>query len=161
MAGTTTISGAIYQAVNFHFKVQFSFDLSATSVDIHFQSVTGLDSTMETETLKEGGENLFTHVLPLRRKFGPLVLKRGILMPGRSALTDQLKAAFQNDTFQPFQLVTIDLLDENHKSMVHWEIDNVWPLSWKIGELNAMEGAILIETMELNYNHLVYTSIQK
>jgi len=161
MAGTTTTGKTVYQTVNFLFKVQFSFDMSETSVDIHFQSVTGLDSTMETETLKEGGENLFTHVLPVRRKFGPLVLKRGILMPGKSGLTDKLKEAFQNDTFEPFKLVIIDLLDENHKSMVHWEIDNVWPLSWKIGELNAMEGAVLIETMELNYNHLVYTSIQK
>ncbi|HXB95466.1 MAG TPA: phage tail protein [Puia sp.] len=148
-----------YQTMNFHFRVQFSFDMSGTSVDIHFQSVTGMDSTLETEPLKEGGENLFTHVLPLRRKFGPLVLKRGLLMPGDSALTDQLKAAFQNDTFTPFALVTIHLLDENHQSMVHWQVDNVWPLSWKIGELNAMEGAVLIETMELNYNHLVYTKI--
>lgn len=148
-----------WQAVNFHFKVQFSFDMSDTSIDIHFQSVTGMDSTMETEPLKEGGENLFTHVLPLRRKFGPLVLKRGLLMPGDSGLTDLFKAAFQNDTFTPFATVLIELLDENHNSMVHWRVDNVWPLSWKIGELNAMEGAVLIETMELNYNHLVYTKL--
>ncbi len=148
-----------YQTVNFHFRVQFSFDLSGSSVDIHFQSVTGLDSTMETEPLKEGGENLFTHNLPVRRKFGPLVLKRGLLMPGDSTLTDQFKAAFQNDSFTPFKLVTIHLLDQNHNSMVHWQVDNVWPLSWKIGELNAMEGTVLIETMELNYNHLIYTKI--
>jgi phage tail-like protein len=155
MASTTST----WQTVNFHFKVQFSFDMSDASIDIHFQSVTGMDSTMETEPLKEGGENLFTHVLPLRRKFGPLVLKRGLLMPGDSCLTDKLKAAFQNDTFCVFSMVMIELLDENHNSMVHWRIDNVWPLSWKIGELNAMEGAVLIETMELNYNHLVYTKL--
>ena len=154
MAAATTIG--TYQTVNFHFRVQFSFDMSSTSVDIHFQSVTGMDSTLETENLNEGGENLFTHVLPLRRKFGPLVLKRGLLFPGDSKLTDQFKDVFQNDKVKPFKLVTIDLLDQDHNSLVQWRIDNVWPLSWKIGELNAMEGAVLIETMELNYNHLVF-----
>lgn len=145
-----------YQTVNFHFNVQFFFSTGEISSDIEFQSVTGMDSTMETETLKEGGENLFTHVLPVRRKFGPLVLKRGLLKPEDSALTMLLKTAFENDVFTPFPLVTINLLDETHQTMVYWQIDNVWPLSWKIADLNAMEGAVLIETMELNYNHLVY-----
>ncbi|HEV3325415.1 MAG TPA: phage tail protein [Puia sp.] len=152
-------SGTVYQTVNFHFKVQFSFDSGGNSVDVRFQSVTGLDATLETEQLKEGGENLFTHMLPVRRKFGPLVLKRGLLKPGDSTLTAFLKNAFENDVFKPIQLVTIHLLDETHQSMVHWQVDNVWPLSWKIAELNAMEGAILIETLELNYNHLLYTNI--
>jgi phage tail-like protein len=154
-----SLSGTVYQNVNFHFKVQFSFDSSGNSVDVRFQSVTGLDATLETEPLKEGGENLFTHVLPVRRKFGPLVLKRGLLKPGDSALTAIFKNAFENDVFTPIQLVTIHLLDETHQSMVHWQVDNVWPLSWKIADLNAMDGAILIETLELNYNHLLYTNI--
>jgi phage tail-like protein len=147
-----------YQAVNFHFKVQFDFDTDGNSIDVSFQSVTGLDSTLETETLREGGENRFTHVLPVRRKFGPLVLKRGLLKPGDSNLTQALKSAFENDVFTPFKLVTIHLLDESHQSLMHWEINNVWPLSWKIADLNAMEGAVLIETMELNYNRLIFNS---
>jgi phage tail-like protein len=147
-----------YQTVNFHFKVQFDFDSDGNSIDVSFQSVTGLDSTMETETLKEGGENRFTHVLPLRRKFGPLVLKRGLLGPDDSQLTTAFKAAFENDVFTPFKLVTIHLLDETHQSLMHWEVNNVWPLSWKIADLNAMEGVVLIETLELNYNRLIFNS---
>ena len=152
------MSSTTYQTVNFHFKVQFDFDTDGNSIDVSFQSVTGLDSTLETETVREGGENRFTHVLPVRRKFGPLVLKRGLLMPEDSMLTQYFKLAFENDTFTPFRLVTIHLLDETHQSLMHWEINNAWPLSWKMGELNAMEGAILIETLELNYNRLIFNS---
>ena len=36
-----------------------------------------------------------------------------------------------------------------------WTINNVWPRSWKMGELNAEQGAVLIETLELNYNRLI------
>jgi phage tail-like protein len=150
--------GTSYQTVNFHFKVLFDFDMDGNSIDVSFQSVTGLDSTLETETVREGGENRFTHVLPVRRKFGPLVLKRGLLMPKDSLLTQYFKHAFEEYVFTPFRLVTIHLLDETHQSLMHWEINNVWPLSWKIGELNAMDGAVLIETLELNYNRLIFNS---
>lgn len=149
------MASSIYQTVNFHFKVRFDFEANGDSIDVSFQSVAGLDSTIETETIKEGGENRFTHVIPVRRKFGPLLLKRGLLKPGDSKLTDNFKNAFENDVFTPFKLVTIHLLDEGHQSMMHWEVNNAWPLSWKIAELNAMEGAILIETLELNYNRLI------
>jgi phage tail-like protein len=151
MAGTT------YQTVNFHFQVNFNFGGSGS--DIAFQSVTGLDSTLETESVKEGGENRFTHVIPMRRKYGPLVLKRGILKPGDSQVTAWLKDAFDNQKVVPRDAVTIILLNESHKALMHWKINNVWPLSWKVGELNAMDGAVLIETLELNYNILIFDKL--
>jgi len=152
------MAGSTYQNVNFHFLVQFPFDPTGSTIDVEFQNVTGLDSTMETETVKEGGQNMFTHVLPVRRKFGPLVLKRGILTPGQSILTQFLQGVFANNSFTPFDVVTIQLLDENHQSLMYWAVNNVWPLSWKIAELNSMQGDVLIETLELNYNQLVLMS---
>jgi phage tail-like protein len=146
-----------YPIVNFHFMVQFPFDPTGTT-DVSFQSVTGLDSTLETEPVKEGGENRFTHVLPVRRKYGPLVLKRGLLGPDQSQLTSYLQQVFANDVFTPMDMVTIHLLDETHQSLLCWSVNNVWPLSWKLSELNAMQGEVLIETLELNYNQLVLNS---
>ena len=147
MAGTT------YQNVNFHFQVNFNF--GSSSSDIAFQSVSGLDSTLETESVKEGGENRFTHVIPMRRRYGPLVLKRGIVKPGDSQVTAWLKDAFDNQKVIPRDSVTIILLNESHKALMHWKVNNVWPLSWKVGELNAEQGGVLIETLELNYNILI------
>lgn len=144
-----------YQTVNFHFKVDFNFD-ALDSTDIRFQSVTGLDSTLDTEQIKEGGENRYEHVLPVRRKYGPLTLKRGLLKPSDSKLTKWLKQAFDDEKIVPLPTATISLLDEQHNALMHWTINNVWPRSWKIGELNAEQGAVLIETLELNYNRLIF-----
>jgi hypothetical protein len=55
-----------YQAVGFHFAVHFSAG-DGGSVDIRFQSVAGLDSTIDIETIKEGGENRFEHVIPTKK----------------------------------------------------------------------------------------------
>ena len=144
-----------YQNVNFHFSVNFILS-TATAVDVKFQSVTGLDSTIDTETIREGGENRFEHVIPTRRKFGPLVLKRGLLGPKASGVTAWLKKTFDEETYMPLRTVSIYLLDELHKPLLHWTINNVWPRSWKIGELNAERGEVLLETLELNYNRLVF-----
>src|SRR2546423_1564378 len=114
----------LYQTVNFHFKVDFNFDAQDTT-DIRFQSVTGLDSTIDTETIKEGGENRFEHVLPVRRKYGPLTLKRGLLKPDDSKLSKWLKKAFDDEAVEPIQSVNIALLDEQHNTLMHWTINNV------------------------------------
>lgn len=150
------MAASIYQTVNFHFNVSFP----AFRDDIRFQSVTGLDSTIETEPVKEGGENRFEHVLPVRRKYGPLTLKRGVLKPRDSDLSQWLKKAFDDEIVVPQQTVIISLLNEEHDALMHWTINNVWPLSWKIGELNAEQGAVLIETLELNYNRLLFDNPQ-
>jgi phage tail-like protein len=142
-----------YQTVNFHFRVEF--EQEAEALDIRFQSVTGLDSTLETETIKEGGENHFEHVVPVRRKYGPLVLKRGLLTPGESGITKWFKKVFDDQQVRPIPTVHIQLLNEDHEPLIQWTINNVWPRSWKIGELNAERGEVLIETLELNYNYLI------
>ncbi len=146
---------AFYQTVNFHFKVDFNFD-SGDGVDVRFQSVTGLDSVLDTETIKEGGENRFEHVLPVRRKYGPLTLKRGLLKPNDSSLTNWLKETFDGNIVKPIDTVNISLLGEDHQALMHWTINNVWPRSWKVGELNAERGEVLIETLELNFNRLIF-----
>jgi phage tail-like protein len=156
MAGQNK-SNDFYQAVNFHFKVSFKPN-DRDSIDTRFQSVTGLDSTIETETFKEGGENRFEHVIPVRRKYGPLVLKRGILDSTASELTKWLKSAFDDEIVEPINTVDIVLLNEDHQPLMQWTINNVWPRSWKVGELNAERGEVLIETLELNYNRLLFTN---
>jgi phage tail-like protein len=143
-----------YQTVNFHFQVEFN--LGKEKVDIKFQSVTGLDSTLETEPVKEGGENRYEHAVPVRRKYGPLTLKRGLIKPSESGISAWFKKAFDDEKVEPIATVMIKLLNEAHKPLMVWTINNVWPRSWKVAELNAEQGAVLIETLELNYNRLLF-----
>lgn len=144
-----------YQIVGFHFRVFFS-DFPK-GIDMSFQSVTGLDVQVEKEALKEGGENHFEHQIPGRSTYTTLTLKRGVLKPEDSPLSQWCQNAFQDQIFKPLKIVNIELLDENHNRLMQWELAHVWPVSWKIGELNAERGEILIETLELNYNYFKVT----
>src|SRR3954453_13275816 len=97
---------SFYQTVNFHYSVEFS-TLPSESIDVRFPSVMGLDSTIDTESVKEGGENRFEHVLPVRRKYGPLTLKRGLLTANQSKLTAWLKKAFDDEVVEVIPSVTV------------------------------------------------------
>lgn len=160
---------AFHQTVGFHFRVIFEglkyddgkpADISPeSSVEMRFQSVSGLDASIETETVREGGENRYEHIIPVRRRYGPLVLKRGLLRLQDSALSHWFRRAFEQEKVEPINLVDIQLLNEQHLPMLFWKAIWVWPKSWKVGELNAERGEVLIETLELNYNRFEYKMV--
>ena len=148
-----------YQMVGFHFRVKFLNLPDDKDVDVGFQSVTGLDVQLERESIKEGGENRFEHSVVTRSKYSPLILKRGMLTPKESGLTEWFQKAFQNMIVEPIAKVNVELLNENHDVLMQWELSHVWPLSWKVSELNAERGEVLIETLELSYNYFKLTTV--
>lgn len=147
-----------YPPVSFHFKVTFEglTEGPNTELDTFFQSIAGLDSQIETENIKEGGLNRFEHVVPTRVKSSDLVLKRGKLLSAQSGLTNWCKKAFENFEFNPVN-ITVTLLDEEHAALMVWNVVHALPKSWKMSELNAEKGEVLIETLELSYNYVTYT----
>jgi len=148
-----------WQTVNFHFYVGVSGTVGIDHADAKFQSVTGLDVQYDTETIKEGGENRFEHVVPVRRKVSDLTLKRGVVVVNEKSLfTGWLKKAFDDYEIRPVDL-DIVLLNEERKPLAMWKVIHAWPKSWKMGELNAEKGEVLIETMELVYNRLEFVSV--
>lgn len=146
--------------VGFHFQVTFQGLPDLKTEDVRFQSVGGLDVQMDTENWKEGGENHFEHVLPGRSKFSStLTLKRGLLRPGQSGLTDWCINTFNHLRIVPLKLVIVELLDEEHNVLIKWDVEHVWPKSWKLAELNAERSEILIETLELNFNRFMLKNV--
>ena len=144
-----------YHPVNFHFLVEFLRLPGGKTVDIKFQSVSGLSVDFETEAYKECGENRFVHNVPVRSRSPDLILKRGLYRPGQSSLTAWCKQAFDNFIFFPINL-NVTLLNEGHEPLVIWKVIHAWPKSWEFGELNAEDGKVLIETFKLSYNYLEY-----
>ncbi len=153
------VSNTIHQMVGFHFKVSFITLSKTKAVDVKFQSVSGLDVQIEKEALKEGGLNNFEHSMPGRNKYTTLTLKRGLLTPEDSALTVWCQQAFQDRKIKPISGVDVELLNENNAPMLKWQLTHVWPVSWKIGELNAERGEVLLETLELNYNYFKLVNV--
>ena len=145
----------LYPPVSFHFKVEFNFKqefhgVAAQKNDIMFQSVGGLSSELQTETIKEGGENRFEHELPVRTKFPNLVLKRGLIKD--SSLIKWCLNTFQQLDIRPVDL-EVKLLNEKHEPLMTWAVKQAWPKKWAIEDLNAMESKILIESLELRYQY--------
>ena len=153
------VSNPIHPIVGFHFRVFFMGLPTSNQIDMSFQSVTGLDVEIEKESLKEGGENRFEHQLPGRTKYTTLTLKRGILKPIHSGLSLWCQAALQEMIIVPLPVVNVELLNEQHNVLMTWVLAHVWPVSWKVGELNAERGEVLIETLELNYNYFKLVAI--
>lgn len=142
-----------YPPVGFHFRAQFDFTKDG-SVDTFFQSVAGLEASVEEETIKEGGENRFEHGLPGRSKFSTLTLKRGMVressLPGDS-IAKWCRETVEQNIYRPVNLIVV-LLNEAHAPLQTWKIIHAWPKSWKFGELNAEKGEVFLETLELRYN---------
>lgn len=138
-----------YPPVGFHFKVEFQ-DLDKEVVDVRFQSVAGLTIDLQTESVKEGGEHRFEHVLPIRTKYSSLMLKRGLTH--NSKLIAWFSDAFQTLIIHPKD-VLVHLLNEDHEPLMTWNISQAWPKKWSVSDFNAEKGELVIETLELQYQY--------
>ncbi|GGG23482.1 phage tail protein [Dokdonia pacifica] len=138
-----------YPPIGFHFKVEFS-GISNKENDHQFQSVSGLSVDLETEEIAEGGENRFKHKIPVRTKYPNLVLKRGLLID--SGVIEWCRDALEKYVIKPVD-ITVSLLDEKHEPLQSWKIAHAYPVKWNVGDFNAEENKIVIETLELSYNY--------
>lgn len=150
-----------YPPVAFHFRVAFT-NVPGMNDDTEqrFQEVSGLSYEVETEALREGGENRFEYKLPKRTKYPNLVLKRGLLK--ETKLIDWFKAALRTYytvviyDFKPADLV-VTLMDEADEAVAIWNVAQAYPLKWSISEFKASESALVVETIELAYQYFERT----
>lgn len=149
---------SIYPPTSFFFRI--NFEDRELDTETSFQSVTGLSVDMQTETLKEGGENRFEHILPVRTKYSPLVLKRGVLKD--SEMVKWCMDAILKFDIRPVNLLvnllhvkTPDLSQPTAGSepLISWKVINAWPKKWSVSEFNAEQNSLAIETLELNYSY--------
>jgi len=138
-----------YPPVAFHFKVVFT-GLEEEDADIRFQTVSGLNVDLLTESFKEGGENRFEHVLPVRSKYQNLILKRGLAKG--TALIDWCRDSIENLIINPLNL-SVMLLNEQHDALMTWNVVHAWPVKWSVSDFDAMSNNLVIETIELNYHY--------
>jgi len=129
---------------------------AATVLDMNFQKVSGLSAEVETEILKEGGQNLYKQKLPLGVNYDNLVLERGIVV-GPSVLNSQLKEVFSEFKFQMFNVLVM-LNSEVGIPIAAWNFCEVYPVKLSTSDLDA-EPSLLIDTMELAYTRMVRKSV--
>lgn len=141
-----------YPAPAFNFKVELT--ISGDPFDTCFQEVSGLSVEVETEPVKESGENRFTHILPVRTKYGNVTLKRG-MTPSSTKLID-----WCNDTIEKFEFkladVIITLENDEGKSLAVWSLVRAYPVKWTFSNLDAAKSEFMFETLVLSYAYFKF-----
>lgn len=151
-------SGDAYQALRggpplaFRYSVFFFVGgVVPNPLDIRFSKVSGLSSHIETHSLNEGGQNLYTHRLPKRIQYDNLVLERGMAIG--SMLVAEFNATMSLFKFNPSN-VLVTLLDESGSPISGWLFMTAYPVKWTVSELNAEQNQVVVETMELAYQRM-------
>lgn len=138
--------------VGFYFMVSFLMGgILPNPLDIRFQKVSGMSSTINTQEVSEGGENLFVHRLPTRVAYEDLKLERGMVIG--SILSGEFDIAMSTLRFQPANVLVM-LLNAKDVPIAGWLFQNAAPIKWLMSDLDASQNAVVIETMELTYSRL-------
>lgn len=138
--------------VGFYFMVTFLVGgILPNPLDIRFQSVSGMTSTIQTQEVKEGGENLFVHQLPTRVTYENLTLKRGMVIG--SLLNVEFNTAMSTLRFQPGNVLVM-LLNNKDVPISGWLFQETYPIKWSVTDLDATENRVVIDTMELHCGRL-------
>jgi phage tail-like protein len=125
-----------YEACNFRVEID---GLTAA-----FTEVSGLDSEVEVIEAREGGETT-PRKLPGRRKYGNIVLKRGVTQDAQ--LWNWHKQVLDGNVQR--RNGSVILLDEHGNDRVRWNFHDSWPCKYEGPTLNAQSNEVAIETLEL------------
>ena len=145
----------------------FNFQITLTSSDGKskalgnggFQECTGLDIEMDVQELVEGGRNDSTVRLVGRGKYGPIVLKRGLLFPTGGKVYSELWAWLQNILAGTRPVAryngVIDVWSADSKRAVAtWTFDRGLPSKISGPQLNAKTGEVAIEEITIHHEGL-------
>jgi len=129
----------------------FAAGVIPNPVDIRFSKVSGLSARVTTLDVKEGGQNLYTHRLPERVQYENLVLERGLVVA--SPLNLEFKAAMSLFKFAPSNVI-VTLFDDDAEPLTAWMFLQAYPVKWATSDLNAAEGELAIDSLELAYTRM-------
>jgi phage tail-like protein len=124
-------------------------------LDIRFQKVSGLSAEVATESISEGGQNLYLQRLPQGVRYNNLVLERGMVIG--SPLNIEFNIAMSLFKFAAAN-VLVTLLGEDKIPRAAWLFFKAYPVKWSTSDL-AAEPSLVIDTMELAYTRMQRLSL--
>jgi len=136
----------------FKFEVRFTKDKSPVAVcSGAFAECTGLEATMETKAIKQGGQNYGATQRAGTVSFATVVLKRGMTAT--------------RDLWKWFDLVStgaysyrldaeIDIKDTQGNTVITWALDKCLPVKFKSADLNAKSTDLGVEELHLAHEGL-------
>ena len=121
-----------------------------------FQEVTGLGAELEVFEYREGGRNDFVHKLPVAHSWTNIVLRRGLVEDDRlwrwyeAGLHQSLGARRDG---------SIALQTPDGQVVYEWHFLGGIAVKWKGPDLNALEGAVALEEIEIAHHGVVQVRV--
>ena len=161
---------------SFRFKCEFTagqgakgvFDTALTTWKGGFTNISGLNITTQSIQYREGGYNTTVHQVPGMTTFSPITLQRGVMIGNNNAITwmrglfaaasgDGIATGSDDKSFRVNLSIWVmdhpgagDSLTPKMKFKVH----NAWISGLNYTDLNANDGALFYESMQLVHEGL-------
>lgn len=127
---------------------QHYFQVTIDGSIVSFAKVSGVESSMEYETLQEGGVNWGPQLLPLPQKqIKTMKFERGIQSQGSPAIN--LTPGLQLSTG-----IGVAVLNPEGKAIARFTVKDVTVVKWELGGLDAQGNSVLLETFEVAYGSI-------
>jgi phage tail-like protein len=141
----------MYPLPKFHFEVDWG------GTRIGFTLICGLEAETEVIEYREGTYKGYHKTKqPGMTKYSNITLKRGFFKGDFEFFQWwQNTFYFQEGVVKYRRDITIKLLDEQHSPILTWQLLNAWPCRVKWDELNAMDGSVLMEELEITHEGLI------
>jgi phage tail-like protein len=147
-ANDTTIHP--FTAFNFAVEINVN-DVASRVCNASFSECDGLEMTMEVKTIREGGNNGRQIRLTGPLNFGQVTLKRG--MTATFDLWDWFTAMLVNPGLRADAEVVL-LAPNGSKEQARFILSRCVPIKLKAPPLNAKDGMVAIEELQLAYESL-------
>ncbi len=121
-------------------------------LDVAFQKISGLSTTITTQDIVSGGDNFNKYSLPTRVTHGNLVLERGLVV--KSALDIAFDAAMNTMILVPSNVLVSPLNKDNLPVYGGWLFVNAYPVKWTLSDFDANANQVVIETLEFAYKRV-------
>jgi phage tail-like protein len=148
VANDTTL--APFTAFNFSVELRIK-DAIPRVCNAAFAECDGLEMTMEARTIKEGGNNAQLHRLAGLMAYGTLTLKRG--MTATHDLWDWFARVVEDPSLRADGEVVL-MAPDGVTERARFMLARCLPVKLKAPPLNAKDGAVAIEELQLVYESL-------
>lgn len=157
------MSGRVDPVLGFNFVVKLTDSSSLLTIALSamtqsaqagFSECTGLESALQVEEYREGGDNGITRKFPGRGGSGNLKLKRGVVAD--DALWQWHLGFLQGQGKR--RDGTVILQDTLQRPVRVWHFVRGIPVKWSGPAMHAMQGQVAIEELEIAHEGLVPSS---
>lgn len=132
----------------------FLFEVDGVEIG-RFMEISGLEVSVETEEVSEGGQNSFVHKLPGRMTWPNITLKRGITQ------NDSLLAWLNRSSGEQFaangnklarSTAAITLIGPAGNRLRAWEFEGAFPVKWSGPNFAVSSSEAAIEELEITHH---------